>query len=320
MDAVGSNRTALFGSSEGGAMCLLFAATYPERTAALVLGGAYPARHLGAPDYPWGQTEVGYRLELARDLSLFGPREQALEAVHTRMLVDDEEAEQWLDYFRWSGSPGAVEALPLMNKEIENPRHVLPAIRVPTLLLHRSGDLAVPPDVARYMAERIPRRGSGRAAGHRTSRHRQLRRQPGVGDRAVPHRGLGVRRLGGDQAGPRARDGPGSPTSSVRASEPSRSATGLGASCSKRHRGPLRRQLARFRGREVDNAGDGFFASFDETGPGDPVRPRRRRQRSRTRHRATRWLAYRRVRTGGWQGCRDCRAHRRANRLASAAG
>ena len=77
MDAVGSKRAALFGASEGGAMSLLFAATYPERTAALVLGSAYP-RTMWAPDYTWGLTDEGYRLELERDLSLFGPRGQAL--------------------------------------------------------------------------------------------------------------------------------------------------------------------------------------------------------------------------------------------------
>ena len=67
MDAVGSKRAAFFGSSEGAAMSLLFAATYPERTAALVLRSAYP-RTMWAPDYPWGRTEEEYRRETERDL------------------------------------------------------------------------------------------------------------------------------------------------------------------------------------------------------------------------------------------------------------
>ena len=267
MDAVGSDRAALFGSSEGGAMSLLFAATYPERTAALVLGGAYP-RTMWAPDYPWGQTEEGYRLELARDLSLFGPREQALAAVRARMLVDDEEAEQWLDYFRWSGSPGAVEALALMNKEIDV-RHVLPAIRVPTLLLHRSGDLAVPPEVARYMAERIPgaRRVEMPGAGHLATgdsaaiQASEIERfltevwESGGWEGSEPDRVLATVLF----------------TDIVGASE---RAVALGdrawSELLERHHELVRRQLARFRGREVDNAGDGFFASFD--GPARAIR------------------------------------------------
>ncbi len=155
MDAVGSGRAAFFGSSEGAAMSLLFAATYPERTAALVLRSAYP-RTMWAPDYPWGRTEEEYRRDIERDLRFFGPRDQALEAVRGRLTFDDDsEAQRWVDYFRWSGSPGAVEALALMNKEIDV-RHVLPAIRVPTLVLHGSEDTVVPIDVARYVADRIP--------------------------------------------------------------------------------------------------------------------------------------------------------------------
>ncbi|HEX9416931.1 MAG TPA: alpha/beta hydrolase [Gaiellaceae bacterium] len=156
MDAVGSSRAAFFGSSEGAAMSALFAATYPERTAALVLRSAYP-RTLWAPDYPWGRSEEEYRREMERDLRLFGSREEALEAVRFRGLqfADDDEAQQWVNYFRWSGSPGAVEALALMNREIDV-RHVLPAIRVPTLVLHGSKDAIVPLDVARLVAARIP--------------------------------------------------------------------------------------------------------------------------------------------------------------------
>jgi len=155
MDAAGSSRAAFFGSSEGAAMSLLFAATYPERTAALVLRSAYP-RTMWAPDYPWGRTEEEYRRETERDLGLFGPRDQALNAVRSRIqLADDQEAQQWVDYLRWSGSPGAVEALALMNKDIDV-RHVLPAIRVPTLVLHGSEDTIVPIDVARYIVDRIP--------------------------------------------------------------------------------------------------------------------------------------------------------------------
>ena len=155
MDAAGSRRAALFGSSEGAAMAILFGATYPERTAALVLRSAYP-RAMWAPDYPWGWTEEAYREIVQRDLSLFDTRERALEAVRARIESrNDEEARQWLDYFRWSASPGAVAALAAMNKEIDV-RHVLPAIRVPTLVLHGARDTIVPIELAGYVADQIP--------------------------------------------------------------------------------------------------------------------------------------------------------------------
>jgi pimeloyl-ACP methyl ester carboxylesterase len=260
MDAAGSSRAAFFGSSEGAAMSLLFAATYPERTAALVLRSAYP-RTMWAPDYPWGRSEEEYRREMERDLRLFGSRDQALEAVRSRMqLDDDQEARQWVDYLRWSGSPGAVEALALMNKEIDV-RHVLPAIRVPTLILHGSDDTIVPIDVARYVGDRISgaRRvevptghaATGRAA---VALSEEIKRfltevwESGGWEEAEPDRVLATVLF----------------TDIVGASE---RAASLGdrawRELLERHHELVRRQLVRFRGREVDTAGDGFFASFD---------------------------------------------------------
>ncbi len=267
MDAVGSKRAALFGNSEGAAMCLLFAATYPERTAALVLSGGYP-RTMWAPDYPWGQTEEDYQRELERDLRLFSPREQALEAVRSRIqLDDDEEAEQWLDYFRWSGSPGAVKGLALMNKEIDV-RSVLPAIRVPTLITHGSQETVVPIEVARYMAERIPgarlverprtvhlSTGAAETLASEVERFLTEVWESGGWDEVEPDRVLATVLF----------------TDIVGASE---RAALLGdrawRELLERHHELVRRQLARFRGREVDTAGDGFFAAFD--GPARAIR------------------------------------------------
>src|ERR687888_1911746 len=82
MDAVGSRRAAFYGLSEGAAMSILFAATYPERVAALVVRSAFP-RRMWAPDYPWGQTEEDYEREVERSLRVFGPRKLAREAVRT---------------------------------------------------------------------------------------------------------------------------------------------------------------------------------------------------------------------------------------------
>ncbi len=260
MDAAGSSRAAFFGSSEGAAMSLLFAATYPERTAALVLRSAYP-RTMWAPDYPWGRTEEQYRREIERDLQLFGKREQALAAVRSRMqLVDDEEAGQWVDYLRWSGSPGAVKALAEMNKEIDV-RDVLPAIRVPTLVLHGSEDTIVPVDVGRYLAEQIPgarlvevptgHLATGEAA---VAMNEEIRAflneiwESGGWDEAEPDRVLATVLF----------------TDLVGSSE---KAASLGDRAWRRllesHHELVRRQLVRFRGKEVDTAGDGFFASFD---------------------------------------------------------
>jgi pimeloyl-ACP methyl ester carboxylesterase len=267
MDAVGSRRAAFFGSSEGAAMSLLFAATYPERTAALVLRSAYP-RTMWAHDYPWGRTEDQYRRETERDLSLFGRRDQALNALRSRMqLADEEEARQWVDYLRWSGSPGAVEDLALMNKEIDV-RHVLPAIRVPTLVLHGSEDTIVPIEVARYVADRIPgarlvevptgHLATGPAA---TEMNEEVGRfltevwASGGWEEAEPDRVLATILF----------------TDIVGSSE---RAAALGdrawRQLLERHHELIRRQLVRFRGREVDTSGDGFFASFD--GPARAIR------------------------------------------------
>jgi pimeloyl-ACP methyl ester carboxylesterase len=269
MDAVGCSRAAFFGSSEGAAMSALFAATYPERTAALVLRGAYP-RTLWAPDYPWGRSEEGYRLEMERDLRLFGSREEALEAVRSRGLqfTDDHDAQQWVNYLRWSGSPGAVEALALMNREIDV-RHVLPAIRVPTLVLHGSQDALVPIDVARLVAARIPgarlvelpevgHLATGRAAlaiNHQIKTFLTEVWESGGWEEAEPDRLLSTVLF----------------TDIVGASE---KVASLGdrawGELLQRHHELVRRQLVRFRGKEVDTAGDGFFASFD--GPARAIR------------------------------------------------
>jgi pimeloyl-ACP methyl ester carboxylesterase len=152
MDAVGSPRAALFGYSEGGAMCALFAATYPQRASALILGGAF-ARRTAAPDYPWGpnaEQHLAFADQIERDWG--GPV-----GIEKRWpsLADDERYRQWwARWLRLSASPAAAAMLVRMNMEIDI-RHVLPAVRVPTLVLHSVKDQAVPFCAGRYMAERI---------------------------------------------------------------------------------------------------------------------------------------------------------------------
>ena len=154
MDAAGSERAALIGFSEGAPMSVLFAATYPERTAALVLWGGF-ARMLWAADYPLGSTDEEYRRELEADLRLFGTRDEADEVLRSLGVEDPETARRLAEYFRRSASPGAVEALAHMNRDIDV-RQVLPAIRVPTLVVHGTDDRQVPAARGRYLAERIP--------------------------------------------------------------------------------------------------------------------------------------------------------------------
>src|SRR5829696_8549659 len=136
MDAVGSERAALYGYSEGGPMCCLFAATYPERVSALVLYASYAKRRDPDPDYPWAATweeRQAYAAEVERNWGQ--------EADRTRMGADVDEAlaNWWLRRARASASPGAARDLILMNSQIDV-RDVLPTIAVPTLVLHRTGD------------------------------------------------------------------------------------------------------------------------------------------------------------------------------------
>jgi pimeloyl-ACP methyl ester carboxylesterase/DNA-binding CsgD family transcriptional regulator len=153
MDAAGSPRAALFGISEGAAMCALFAATYPERTAALAIYGGY-ARRTWTPDYPWApkpEQRQEFFDAIAQgwggvvDLDILAPSEFRDEAFRA----------WWATYLRRSASPGAALALAKMNSQIDL-REVLPAIRVPTLIIHRTGDLDIEVGGARYLAARIP--------------------------------------------------------------------------------------------------------------------------------------------------------------------
>jgi DNA-binding SARP family transcriptional activator/pimeloyl-ACP methyl ester carboxylesterase len=153
MDAVGSKRASLVGYSEGGSMCALFAATYPDRAAGLVMIGSY-ARMIHAPDHPWGPSAedyAGYVDMVQRDWG--GPIGVARRAPSVK---DDEGfCRWWARFLRMSASPGAAAALLDINRDLDL-RHVLPAIRVPTLVLHAVGDQTIDVRYGRYLAARIP--------------------------------------------------------------------------------------------------------------------------------------------------------------------
>lgn len=153
MDAVNSKRAVLIGVSEGGPMCSLFAATYPEKTTALVMIGTY-AKRIWEEDYPWGvsQEERERFFELIqRDWGkAVGVEERAPSLAH-----DENFRNWWATYLRMGASPGAAVALTKMNAEIDV-RNVLPSIRVPTLVIHRSGDMCLKVEEGRYVASQIP--------------------------------------------------------------------------------------------------------------------------------------------------------------------
>jgi pimeloyl-ACP methyl ester carboxylesterase len=153
MDAAGVRRAALLGISEGGAMCTVFAATYPERTSALILYGAY-AKRTRTPDYPWAPTVEQRNENLQRIEEEWGGPVN-LHALAPSAARDERFRQWWATYLQRSASPGAAVALSRMNSQIDI-RYILPTIRVPTLILHRSGDENIPVGGSRYMAEQIP--------------------------------------------------------------------------------------------------------------------------------------------------------------------
>jgi pimeloyl-ACP methyl ester carboxylesterase/DNA-binding CsgD family transcriptional regulator/class 3 adenylate cyclase len=153
MDAAGSERAVLFGISEGGAMCTVFAATFPHKTSALIVYGGY-AKRVWALDYPWAPTPTERQ-------AFYDAIEQGwggvvdLDTLAPSAAGDPRFREWWASYLRRSSSPGAALALAKMNTEIDI-RAILPAIRVPTLILHRTGDLDIAVGGARYLADHIP--------------------------------------------------------------------------------------------------------------------------------------------------------------------
>ena len=152
MDAAGSERAVLLGVSEGGPMCSLFAATYPEKTDALIMIGSY-ARRLRDVDYPWGPTRSERDAFCRRLLDEWGGP-VGIEERAPSMAGDEAFRTWWASYLRMGASPGAAVALTEMNAEIDI-RNVLPSVRVPSLVLHRSGDRCLLVEEGRYLAAHI---------------------------------------------------------------------------------------------------------------------------------------------------------------------
>lgn len=260
MDAAGSERAAIFGISEGGSMAALFAATHPERTSSLVLYGAFP-RILRAPDFPVGIDPAGLQ-HLDAMIDRWGEG-VGLEAWAPSVADDLRAREEWARYQRASASPGMVRSLFQLYPELDI-RDILPAIRASTLVLHRAGDRVVPVGCGRYLAEHIP---DARFVELQGNDHLWVAGDvdalldeveefvTGIRERREPDRTLATI-LFTDIVGSTER------------------AASLGdrswAALLESHHASVRRQLERFRGTELDTAGDGFFAAFD--GPARGIR------------------------------------------------
>jgi pimeloyl-ACP methyl ester carboxylesterase len=259
LDAVGSENAALLGHSEGSSMSVLFAATYPERSRALVLVGAF-AKRLRTDDYPWAPSleerlatieEVERDWGVGLDITDYAPHE------------DPALLEWYSTYLRRSASPGAAAALLRMNSQIDT-RHILPTIRVPTLVTTRTGDRDVTVDEGRWLASQIPGAHFVELAGDehllwagdQDSLLAEIEEFL-TGTRSVPDydRVLSTVLF----------------TDIVGSTERARELGDRGwHEVLDEHHTRVRDVLAQYRGREVDTAGDGFFASFD--GPARAIR------------------------------------------------
>ena len=153
MEAVGSEKAALVGVSEGGPMCSLFAATYPEKTLALVMIGTY-AKRICDDEYPWAPT-TEQRQHFFEEMREQWGGPVGVEERAPSVANDPKFRDWWATYLRMGASPGAAVALTQMNAEIDV-RRVLPTIRVPSLVIHRTGDLLLNIDEGRFVADCIP--------------------------------------------------------------------------------------------------------------------------------------------------------------------
>ena len=261
MDAAGSQRAALFGFSEGGNLVALFAAMHPERTRALVMAHTFASR-IWSPEYPWAPTPERREAEC-----VFVEREwgNLMDLAHyaPSKVGDLAFAQRLATYFRRAASPGAAVALLRMNTQIDI-RSILPTIHVPTLVMHRVGDLDVNVEEGRFIAARIP-----------GARFVELQ-----GDDHLPwlgEQGPFLDELQEFLTGVRPAPEYDRVLSTVMFTDivgSTEVAARLGDSAYRellgQHHTIARNEIARFRGREINTAGDGFLATFD--GPARAVR------------------------------------------------
>jgi pimeloyl-ACP methyl ester carboxylesterase/class 3 adenylate cyclase len=267
LDAVGSQRPVLFGYSDTGAQCALLAATYPERVRGLVLY-AVAARGTQAPDYPWQWSEAEWQEYLDSAVAGWGTQryaEATLPLFAPSLVGDARQLAWWRRLQRVGSSPGAQLAQERVFRDMDV-RRLLPAVGVPTLVLHRADDAVELLGSGRYVADAIP---DARFVELEGSDH-----WPWAGDQQALVSAIGrfVAELRQDEE---------SETNRILATvlftdivDSTSQAAALGdrrwRELRERHDLVVRGQLARHRGREIKTVGDGFLATFD--GPARAVR------------------------------------------------
>ncbi|MDP9341753.1 MAG: adenylate/guanylate cyclase domain-containing protein [Actinomycetota bacterium] len=265
LDVVGSERAVLFGVMEGGSTCALFAATYPQRAIGLILYGSL-ARGAWAPDYPWGLTDEQWREEARRVEETWETSypEQAFDVVVPSLAGDDGLRRWFAEDMRRGTTASAFRSLQEMFKDLDI-RSVLPAIQIPALVLHAKGDMVNPIEEGRYLADRI--------AGARFVELPGDDHLPWAGDRdlVLAEVDAFLERVGEEEAEF------GRVLATVLFTDivgSTAKAAALGDRKWKElleaHHARIRGLLARYRGTEIDTAGDGFLATFE--GPARAVR------------------------------------------------
>jgi class 3 adenylate cyclase len=262
MDAVGSERAVLMGVSEGVPMSVVFAATYPERTQALVLYGGM-ARATEAPGYPWGPPLDGF-LEASEELIMPIVYSGGDIDIWAPSLDEDPVAREWLGRYRRAAmSPDGIQAVIQMFLEIDV-RHVLPTLHVPTLVLHRHGDRVINWRASEWMAAQIP--------GARRVELPGRDHLPWAGDTEAI-----VEEVRVFLTGTRVAEEPDRVLATVMFTDvvdSTRRAASLGdrrwTELLDAHDDAVRRELTAFRGHEIKTIGDGFLATFD--GPARGIR------------------------------------------------
>jgi class 3 adenylate cyclase len=259
IDAVGWERAAIFGASEGGNMSMLFAATYPERTIALCTFGS-TAKRICSAEYPWAPS---WEERLEAFAHVERQWTSGLDWDDVAPSLDPTGLAELSRYYRRCASPGAALALMKMNTHVDV-RDVLPSIQVPTVVMHRTEDRDANGEEGRYIATHIPGARFVEFPGADHSWWTQDQDAildeveelvTGIRPAPEPNRVLATVLF----------------TDLVRSTE---RLSELGdhdwAELLRRHHAAVRRELERFRGREIDTAGDGFFATFD--GPARAIR------------------------------------------------
>jgi class 3 adenylate cyclase len=268
LDAVGSEQAAIVANNTAGLVAIFFAASYPDRVGSLVLDGCY-ARLARAPDYPWGVPlrVLGQAVDRVEKARLDGEADRAVEIgglryVAPNALGDAEFVAQWRRFGRNMTRPGTVRAVSEMLV-YSDVRPVLSAVQARTLVLYRDGDQWVGKPHAVYLAEHID--GA------------ELVELPGednlifVGDTDTDLDEIEEFLTGARHA--RAADRVLATVCFTDIVSSTERAAELGdrkwRGLLDAHDSAVRRQLDRFRGREVNTAGDGFVATFD--GPGRAI-------------------------------------------------